>query len=244
MRHLASILLACLVAGLFLARGAWAQPRPAELLRGWLDSQQERLEQLSSLEVHEDASLVLDGPFGSRALETTARVVVRRPEERWERDILAASLDGRPVPPERWEMALRHRTRMVGPRAAEAIRSVVLLPRALRDMRPAGRPERDEVDGRPVWRYDLVSRTRSGPVERVALWLTPTGRLVQSRVVAHARPDAPPLVVTTWYDRLEGLDLPVERHIEGTAQTRRRMRTFTMLFDYEATYRDYRLEVD
>ena len=50
-----------------------------------------------------------------------------------------------------------------------------------------------------------------------------------------------PFTITTTYRRIDGLDLPVARTVEGTIPTRRRMRTFTLLFRLEATYSDYRL---
>jgi hypothetical protein len=41
---------------------------------------------------------------------------------------------------------------------------------------------------------------------------------------------------------VDGLDVPTYRRIEGSARTQRRLRTFTVLFTYEATFDEYVIE--
>jgi hypothetical protein len=40
--------------------------------------------------------------------------------------------------------------------------------------------------------------------------------------------------------RIEGFDVPRRRFMEGTLRTRRRLRTYTQLVQYEAAFSDYR----
>ncbi|MDX1548811.1 MAG: hypothetical protein R3247_17565, partial [Rhodothermales bacterium] len=49
-----------------------------------------------------------------------------------------------------------------------------------------------------------------------------------------------PLVVVTEYARVEGLDVPRRRRLEGSTQMKRRLRTYTVLYSYQARYDDYR----
>ena len=98
------------------------------------------------------------------------------------------------------------------------------------------------MDDGLYWRLEVVPRLENRPVERITLWFTQQGqRLHRSRILVQPRNGQPPILLTTDYTRLEGLDVPANRRIEGTVQTKRRMRTFTMLFVYTAAYSDYRL---
>jgi hypothetical protein len=109
-------------------------------------------------------------------------------------------------------------------------------------MEPVAPPHEDLLDEQPHWRFDLAPERRRARVERLTLWLTPDGHLRRSRaLLSPRRPprrDAP-FVVTTDYARVQGLDVPAHRHIEGIVQQRRRERSFSMLFDYTATYSDH-----
>ncbi len=66
--------------------------------------------------------------------------------------------------------------------------------------------------------------------------------LLQSRFVVRPEQPGPPILVHTEYDRRDGLDVPRFRRVEGSFSMRRRFRTFTTLFSYDAEYTGYRFD--
>jgi hypothetical protein len=71
-------------------------------------------------------------------------------------------------------------------------------------------------------------------VARAVWWLDPAdGRLVQARVFVES-PEGGAFDASVRYARIEGIDLPVRRRVEGSFPLRRRMRTFTILVDVRA----------
>lgn len=226
---------------LVLPAAAQEAPRPEALLRGWLTSQDAMASNLARVALREEATWTLDGPFGVRRLRTEAEVEGGEGDESWHRRVLAVEVNGRRVPRERWRQAEQQRRRMIDPHAESAARAVVQIHQLLRKLQPAGVVVRDEIDGRRAWRLELVPRRRRDAPERVTLWFDRTaGHLARSRIVVQTRRSATPFIVMTEYHRVEGLDVPRRRHIEGTTQMRRRLRTYTLLFTYEARYGDYR----
>lgn len=226
---------------LALPLAAQEAPRPGVLLRGWLASQDAMASNLARVALREEAAWTLDGPFGVRRLLTLAEVEGSTGDEAWQRRVLEVEVNGRRVPRERWEQAEQQRRRLMDPRAETAARAVVQIHQLLAKLRPAGDTSRDALDGVRCWRIELVPRNRREAIERVTLWFSRSdGHLARSRVVVERRRGAMPFIVTTDYRRVEGLDVPRRRHIEGTTQMRRRLRTYTILFTYEATYADYR----
>ena len=218
---------------------------PHSLLRRWHTEQSDLLADVQGFSAREEASWTLDGPFGLRRMAMTARLTGHPDQEDWNRDVESVRADGRPVPPERWRRMHHRRSRPFGPEAEAMTRSVLRLPRLVRQMRLASDPTPVHLDDRRLWRFDLVPHPHRSVVERMTLWLTPDATLYRSRLLFRLRQhhDAP-FIVTTDYARVEGIDVPTQRHIEGIAQRRRRERTFSMLFDYTATYDDYRFSFE
>ena len=229
--------------GAVLPAGAQTPPTPEALVRGWRASQEAMGSNIRRVALHEETIWGLDGPFGIRTLRREAEVSGVRGAERWDREILRVEVNGRGVPRARWDQADQQRLRMVGPPAEAATRAVTQLHQLLRNVIPAGdvAPERVE-GGIAAWRVELVPRGRRETLQRLTLWFSrEQGHLVRSRVVFQGRRrGGTPLIVTTLYRRHEGLDVPRRRHLEGSTQMRRRLRTYTLLFSFEATYSDYR----
>ncbi|NBC17520.1 MAG: hypothetical protein GVY18_09435 [Bacteroidetes bacterium] len=209
------------------------------LLRQWHTAQAERLDRVARFTAEEAAAWTLDGPFGIQEMEVTAHITGTQGD--WDRTVASVRVNGRPVAPERWERMRRRRQHFAGPEAEAMTRSVLQLPRLIRWMRPASRPSEETLDDRPVWRFDLVPERPRSVIERLTLWLAPDGRLLQSRALLRPRRHPAPFIITTDYARVQGLDVPAYRHIEGIVQQRRRERTFSMLFDYTATYAEHAL---
>lgn len=233
-------LLLLLVLLLAASTDALAQRPARDVVAYWVRQQSDAARPLASVEVDERATWQVDGRRGASRIEQRARVRARPREDVYERDVVDTRVDGRPHRGHRGGPPMRH---LLDP-GLERFGARLLLPLGLvRELRPAAPPMRVEDDGRPQWRVDLVPERPRHPVERATLWFdADEGRLVQSRLLVHAPGD--PHVVTTRYRRVEGLDLPSERRLEGTLTTRRRARTFTVLFALETRYDDYRLTFD
>lgn len=243
---------ACLLAlGLLLApphAQAQRPPSPEALLRGWLSAQAEAAGGLAGIEMMEQTTHVLDGPFGAREVQLEAFIQGTPGTRDWDRDVRSLRIDGQEVGPERRRRLERQRGYGIDRRhARDLIIAMLLPPELLIRMQPTGRVLEAEEDGALYWRLDLLMpEAERLPLERVTLWFTPRyRRLHHSRAILRS-PAGPPgergasLLVTTYYDHLEGLDLPRRRHVEGTLQTKRRMRTFTLLMTVDTTYHDYR----
>jgi len=63
-----------------------------------------------------------------------------------------------------------------------------------------------------------------------------TGRLVMTRVRA-VLPGERPLSTETTFQRIDGLDLPLSRHVAGDIPMRRRLRTVTVSLDHRTAFR-------
>ncbi len=216
-------------------------PRPGTLVRAWAASQAALGTDLERVELRERSEWTLDGPFGVRRTRMVARVAGGPDTDGWQRDPVAVEVDGRRVSPARWRELEERRLALIGPQTEQAARRVIQLHEMLGRMEPAGDTGREALDGVPCWRIDLVPRDRDAALERYTLWFDQAqGHLVRSRAVVRARRSETPLLITTDYVRVEGFDVPRRRRMEGTAQTRRRLRTYTLLFKYEAAYSDFR----
>lgn len=255
------------------ARPACAQPggrRPPDaegLVRTWLEDRRARAEALGGLSFEEDATLTVDGPFGSSTTEVEARYVADRDADPvWRREVVSVTRNGRPVPPLMRERLGDRARVLLGPALRPEVPTGVLdlvLPR----MRPLGRLSPETVDGaeRPVaaWRVDLVPRGNAprgaGPLERMTLWFARDDaadasgdaegnaegngpRLVRTRLLVRPRPSADPYRIVTTYQRAGGFDVPAARHLEGSTRTRRRRQTYTLLVRYDATYDAFRFQ--
>ena len=212
-------------------------PRPETLVQAWAASQGPRADALGRVELVEHGEWMIDGPFRLRRTAVVSRVAGGRGTDGWQREPVEVTVDGQPVPLARWQELDERRRELLGAPAERAARAVVILHDALGQLEPAGETV---LDGR-AWRVELVPRDRREPLERYTLWFDrQQGHLLRSRAIARARRTDRPLVVVTEYARVEGLDVPRRRHIEGSTQMKRRLRTYTILFAYEARYEDYR----
>lgn len=217
-------------------------PAAAELLEPWLQSQLEHGAEVAAVRFVEHAAYTVDGPFGRRHVEQEVFVTAPPRANRWERTYRSLTVNGRPVPPERWDDLRRRRHGVAGVPLERIMRAAHLRPRLFARLRPAGAVARGDLDGVPGWRLDLVPREETLPVERLTLWFDRNHRQLRyaRAILRRERGDAP-FVVETEYTRVDGLDVPHRRRIEGTFQVKRRMRTFTMLFEYEGLYDEYRV---
>ncbi len=230
-----------------------AQPSPTALLRDWGRGQMEAEEALEELACTEVMTWVVDGAFGRRETRLEAYLRGRPGGADWTREIRDLRVNGEPVPRERWDPVQRYLGRLLGRpggpgwRGGAALLGPGMLPlgRLLARGRPAGPVRTERLGEVEAWRVEVIppGEPGPGPVERVTLWFDPaTQALLRSRTIL--QPAGSTLVATVDYERREGLDLPVARHVEGTLRTRRRGQSFTQLFTLEASYRDCTLHVD
>lgn len=225
------------------APGAIAAQPTGAFVRAWADAQQRAADDVAVVRMEETTERTLDTGFGARRLHVEA-ALAGLPGGAWRRTVRAATVNGRPIPPERVERLEDgfHR-RMGDDRLLDALLLPAPLLRRLQPLRPRG--EADAVFGRPAVRFDFAARG-DAPVERVSLWFEPDERrLLHARVVlARPRPAdrAAHLVVTTDYARIDELDLPVRRRLDGSVRMRRRSRAFTVVVDAESRYANHAVD--
>lgn len=216
-------------------------PRPNTLVRAWLTAQSQRARDLERVELQEQAQWTLDGPFGVQQTQLLANVVGIPDSSDWQRTPISVRMNDQDVPPERWIELEQRRRSLMGSQADKAASMIVQLHRLIGRMRPAGPVAPDDVAGIASWRVELVPRNPQEPIERYTIWFDQNnGHLIRSRALVRARRAESPFIITTAYTRVQGFEVPARRRMEGTVRTRRRMRTYTMLFTYEAVYTDYR----
>ncbi len=220
-----------------------AQPQPAdaEYYRYWVQAQLEEWDQISRVEFRERSRRKLDNPFGVSTAAVETRVTGFPDEREYEREFLSAEINGRRVPPrrladfeERWQRFSRQLAR-----ASNAFSGWRL--RALLAMRPSAPPVREEFDNQAAYRIDLIPSNRRSNVDRVTLWFAEgSGRILASRTIFDPEGQRSSLMAEIRYDRISGTDVPTHRSIEGTVQTRRRLRHFTTLITLESRFDQYR----
>ena len=230
-----------LLSGLMLLPAqAQEAPRPRTLVRAWLASQVERGGDIGRVELHERAEWTVDGPFGVRRIRWVADVSGGPDTDGWRREPISVTANGRRIPLRRWGELEKQRRTMMGPHAEAVARAVIQFHKVISTMRPTGETMAEMIEGVPCWRVEMVSPNRREAVERYTLWFARTeGHLVRSRALVRAPRTDRPFLVTTDYTRLEGFDVARRRLMEGTTQMKRRLRTYTLLFTFEATYSDY-----
>ena len=238
-RHLVYILL---LSGLMLLPAqAQEAPRPRTLVRAWLAAQVERGNDIGRVDLREQAEWMADGPFGVRRIGWEADVSGGPDTDGWTRDPISLNANGRRLPLRRWKELERQRRSMIGPHAEAVARAVIQFHQVISKMRPSGETMAEVIDGVPCWRVEMMPPNRREPVERYTLWFArDEGNLVRSRALVRAPRTDRPFLVTTDYTRVEGFDVARRRHMEGTTVLKRRLRTYTVLFTFEATYSDYR----
>lgn len=233
-----------------LALPAQAQvtsPEAVALLTRWAEATREAFDRVERVDYVETTDQLVDGPFNRHRLGSVADATLYPDRDRPERRIRDFYLDGRPVRPVRARIA-QERLRRAIPGIETVLRAAGLPLQALRGLRPAGAPVFEALDGRPVVRVEAVPRTDRDPVERATFWFArprsarEVPLLLRSQVIL--RPDVPrarPIIVTTDYDRIEGVPVPRRRRVEATLQQRRRIRTFTVLITVDLAFDDVRV---
>jgi len=215
----------------------------ADRLDRWAAGQQAALSGVRSITVVERGHHMYEGASGPRRMEMTTRY----------------TLDGRPVPPEREVLDLVVNGKPMGrpdpnrPRRHEnpvlesMQRSVDLLlqpVRLLPLMEPPEQVETAEFNGREYVSIRTQARDQESGLVRAVWWLDPDdGRLVQVRVFVENR-EGGAFDVSVRYDRIEGIDVPVRRRVEGSFPWQRRMRTFTILVDVRAELSEHAIVRD
>lgn len=229
------------------ARAQSASPEAIALVSRWAEATRAAVTRVERVDYVETIDQFVDGPFNRHRLGSVSDVNYYFDRDQPDRQLREVRIDGRPVLPMRARIA-QERLRRALP-GFEAVRRAMGLPlQALGTLRPTGRLIAEEIDGRAVLRIEAVPRTASGPVERATLWFTRprTDRdvpvLIRSRVVFQRDvPRAHPILVTTDYDRIDGVPVPRLRRVEATLQQRRRIRTFTVLVSVDLAFDEIRV---
>lgn len=205
------------------------------LLDRWRTDQNEAAVTLVRMRMEEDATYDTEGAFGPRQMEIGSTVVIDRSTPHADRDLRYVRMGKRELDAEDLQ---KHR-RFQSPIRRDLMRAAdqLLFPeRLLPSQEPLGDPDSERLDGRDIVRVQTVARNDEGPVERITWFFERTsGRLLQTRSVVRGD-ERGTMVVTVLYDRIEGLDLPVGRELEGSFSLRRRTRTYTVLATAQATY--------
>lgn len=226
---------------LLLPLSTSAQRPPADLWARWEAGQVAVAERYRVCMFIEEADRRYDGPFGQRRVRTTQEMhtPVRgegQGEQRWRLRLHRVEVNDRPLPPEEHDRTerflMRHRLEL----------TVGLMPLhtfTADQFRQEGAVR--EERGPRLWRVDLMPTGTETLVEYATLWFVPeTDRLHRSRLVVRPREHDMPLIVEMEYRRVNGLDVPLRRRAEGAVRVERRTRTYTMLFQQQTQYRDFR----
>ncbi len=217
-------------------------PDPEALLDRWLADRQEQIRSLARIELTQDASWTVDGPYGGQLTTWTACLSLTPEEGLTDYVIARMKMNGREVPPEHRRRMAERRLRMLGPALRPHLRGRPRTARLLREVRPISPARLDTTTAEPTWRIEAVPRASRSRADRITLWFdAETERLRRSRLLMRMHPTGPPVIITTRYRTVDRLDVPVHRRIEGAARTQRRLRTFTVLFTYESTFSAYDL---
>lgn len=206
----------------------------------WHESQVQAARRIGAVTCTERSERRLDGPQGAKEIHTVVRVRALPGQPNADRDVTAVEMNGREVPDDQRRRVMRYIPH--GRQERERVSDMLFAPMVfVPDLRREGAARPDPAqDG--AWRVDLLGRD-DHPVERLTLWFTDRGdRLVRSRLLARQGAEAPPFVIETAYRRRSGLDVPDTRHIEGSMVVRKRSRTYTVLYEQQTAYRDYRFE--
>lgn len=251
-----------------------AQPSAGAVVSAWRSHQAEALRAAGRVEADETMSRRIDGPRGAVRLDTRGTLALDVGADRaghregprggrrgLARTVSSASVDDRPVAPERLA-ELEHRLgRAFGPGFDDASRAPRLVPPALA-RGTAMRLAPDDVDGRPAWRVSLTHadgppearpfggpppgrRPPQGPAQpdRTEAWFTRSAdapRLLRV-VTTGERPGGGTLRRTVDFAPVGGLDLPVAARSALRVSQRRRLRAYTTAITVEARYDGYRL---
>jgi hypothetical protein len=204
-------------------------------LSRWLAGQEAALRGVRLISMQEQGTYDLEGARGRRSVELTIGLEMPRGAQPIERSIQGMAIDGNPVSHGTSDRGRRY----ASPLSADLQRATDLLltpGAALEHMIPADAVERDTISTGPIIGIRARATDESSLITRVVWWLDEaTGALAIARAFI-ADPDGAVLDVTVRYNRVEGLDLPLRRRIEGSMPVRRRVRSYTVLVDSRSTF--------
>ncbi len=241
MRNIIFVNVVAIVAVVSSAPAA-AQNDPSDpaYYRQWLRNQLDKWQSITRVEFREQTRRKVDNPFGVNTADVIAAVTAYPEDREYDREVLEAEINGRRVPPrrideftDRWKQFNRQLGREVTSIADWRIR-------VLAATRPTGRPRPEQYGGRAAYRVDLVPTENRMNIDRITMWFhRESGQLLGSRSVFKPRGQRSSLIVESRYRREDGLDVPASRTIDGTIQSRRRLRHFTTLIAVESTFDRY-----
>jgi len=215
---------------------------PALLMRRWATSQAEAGEGIERITFEERTERVLDGPFGKRTVRLHARITGSPDGGDWRRDILTVSINGRPLAPREYDH-LRFRHFEDGSPTERLLEDLLIPSKLFAGMQPAGPATRVQFGTGPALRFDMVPSNARSPIRRVTIWMDiERAHLLKTRTVFEQPVRGSTMHVTTTYDHVGGFDVPIQRSIEGTIRTRRRLRTFTLLLRVESEFTDHHID--
>lgn len=220
-------------------------PSPDELLRGWRTSQQEQRRPLTRITFVETMERSTESYFGSRRLEVENQTTGHLTENRWERLPRRIRLNGQEVAPERWEQVERSLQQGAQQGFDDMLETFSLPLRLIRNLHPTGNTVPETLKGVACWRFDLEPETPNGRIERMTLWFDQgQRRLVQAQAQARGGRKQGTHTLHLSFQRFEGFDLPVERHLKGNTQMNRRGRIYTVMMQAHTVFSNYRLFYD
>lgn len=243
MKRLKRNILAAAAATLFplFAMCALAQ-NESEALRSWMEEQRRAIEQIASFQILETTRHTWDGGFGKQILRTQARLRGGPEAEPPGRSNIRMVLNGKEVSPERGNRIRRQQRSMFRPEMGRIIESFRFPVQDLSRLRLNREMTEEVLNGVPVLRVDAVPRSRPSPIERMTAWFdAETFQLLATQTLLRALAGKTILMHST-YERIDGIDMPVQRVLEGSARVRRRMRLFTVLFERTVDFSNHRLE--
>lgn len=221
---------------------AFAQQAARPLVRQWIQEQRATNASFSQLQLTEKTRLLVEGPAGPQETLLEARIEGIPGTMDFERTIEQMRFNRRPIPLARREAEERRRYNVMGVAFKAFMQSAGLPARLLARMTPTTPLQRDIIDGKTYWRFEMTPRREIPAIERLTVWFDQDDEsLHQIRMVLNRRNGEQPLVVHTQYDRFEGLDLPVERITEGTVRRRQRGKLFTYIFKLQMTFGNHSL---
>jgi hypothetical protein len=238
------LLLLILSADVFVAQPQRI-PTPGALFREWMASQQEQRRPLTRIAFTESMARSTDSFFGSRRLEMELEVTGYLQEDRWERLPRRARLNGQEVGPERWDQVERSLQQGAQQGFDDMLETFSLPLRLIRNLRPVGSTATETLKGVACWRFDMVPESPNGRIERMTLWFDQDAhRLVQAQAQARGGRNRGTHTLRLSFQRFEGFDLPVERHLEGNTQMNRRGRFYTVMLRATTVFSNYQLFYD
>ena len=222
---------------------AQAQPGTDWVAR-WTADQRAAHRGIIRVSMLEKTSMRFEYASGSRTMKVEEELSYTPNGDQIESRILAMEVDARVMPPETPEQRTR---REQGREHFDPQREARRFARplsVLERLQGQGAPEMAEVDGRQLVRIAMTAVDPADPIPRLTAWFDQdTAALVQVRAFVGGQAGSA-LTVFVRYVRVDGLDLPVRRHTEGSFSFRRREREFSSLVDVRADISEHRVERD